>query len=83
LLEPLCALYGLSRIEADLAWFLENDFMAAPKSRGVRDQVNELVHEIAPRALDFVEAFVIPPSCLGPLADPEYLQASGLAHDDP
>jgi acyl-CoA oxidase len=81
LLEPLCALYGLSRIEADLAWFLENDFMAPPKSRAVRDQVNELVREIAPRALDLVDAFAIPPSCLGPLADSAYLGASGLVRE--
>ncbi|MDB4985379.1 MAG: acyl-CoA dehydrogenase, partial [Myxococcaceae bacterium] len=83
-LEPLCALYGLSRIEADLAWFLENGFLAAPKSRAVRNSINELVNELAPRALDFVEAFGIPPSCLGPLADPSYLSGSGLvAHEGP
>jgi acyl-CoA oxidase len=83
LLEPLCALYGLSRIEADLAWFLENDFMAPPKSRAVRDQINALVREIAPRALDLVDAFAIPASCLGPLADPEYLRGSGLVREKP
>jgi len=82
LLEPLCALFGLSRIEADLAWFLENDFMAPPKSRAVRDQVNALVREIAPRALDLVDAFAIPASCLGPLADPEYLRGSGLVREE-
>jgi hypothetical protein len=53
--------------------------MAAPKSRAVRKMVNELVEELAPRALGFVAAFGIPPTCLGPLADATYLAASGLA----
>jgi acyl-CoA oxidase len=79
LLEPLCALYGLWRIEADLAWFLENGFLADPKSRAVRKTVLELVHELAPRALDLVDAFGIPASCLGPLADSAYLKSSGLS----
>ncbi len=78
-LEPLCALYGLWRIEADLAWFLENDFMAASRSRAVRKAIRELTVELAPRALDLVGAFGISPSCLGPLADRDYLLASGLA----
>ncbi|HEX5656413.1 MAG TPA: acyl-CoA dehydrogenase [Polyangiales bacterium] len=78
-LEPLCALYGLWRIEADLAWFLENDFLAPSRSRAVRKTIGELSEELAPRALDLVGAFGIPPNCLGPLADREYLVASGLA----
>jgi acyl-CoA oxidase len=78
-LEALCALYGLSRIEADLAWFLENGFLAPAKSRAVRKSVNDLVRELAPLAGDLVDAFAIPAPCLGPLADPLYLTASGLA----
>jgi acyl-CoA oxidase len=78
-LEPLCALYGLWRIEADLAWFLENDFLAASRSRAVRKTIRELCVELAPRALDLVGAFGIAPTCLGPLADREYLLTSGLA----
>ncbi|MET0285114.1 MAG: acyl-CoA dehydrogenase, partial [Polyangiales bacterium] len=78
-LEPLCALYGLWRIEADLAWFLENDFIAPSRSRAVRKTIRELSEELAPRALDLVGAFGISPTSLGPLADREYLVASGLA----
>ena len=81
-LEPLCALYGLSRIEADLAWFLENGFLASVKSRAVRKAVNALIRELAPLCGDFVDAFGIPTSCVGPLADPVYLKASGLALDE-
>ena len=80
-LEPLCALYGLSRIEADLAWFLENDFMAPTRSRAVRDTVNELVNELSADARQLTEAFAIPASCLGPLADEIYLTSSGLSHE--
>ena len=78
-LEPLCALYGLWRIDADLAWFLENDFLAPRKSRAVRDMVRELCEELASEALELVAAFGIPASCEGPLADLNYLRRSGLA----
>jgi acyl-CoA oxidase len=78
LLEPLCALYGLFRIESDLAWFLENGFLAPAKSRAIRKTINELVRELAPLANDLVEAFGIPSQCLGPLADRAYLESSGL-----
>jgi acyl-CoA oxidase len=78
-LAPLCALYGLWRIEADLAWFLENDFLAPAKSRGIRKTVNELIAELTPHALDLVDAFAIPPPCLGPLGDPAFMEATGLS----
>jgi acyl-CoA oxidase len=78
-LEPLSALYGLWRIEADLAWFLESDLLAPSRSRAVRKTIRELSEQLAPRALDLVAAFGIPAACLGPLADRDYLVASGLA----
>jgi acyl-CoA oxidase len=78
-LEPLCALFGLWRIEADLAWFLENDFLAPSRSRALRKSIGELCAELSARALDLVAAFGIPSACLGPLADRDYLLASGLA----
>ncbi len=78
-LERLCALYGLWRIEADLAWFLENDYLAASKSRAIRRELNEVVREASSRALVWTSAFGIPKTCAGPLADPEYLRTTGLA----
>jgi acyl-CoA oxidase len=78
-LARLCSLYGLWRIEADLAWFLENDYLAAPRSRAIRSQINELVGELRDDTRTLVDAFGIPETCLGPLADPAYLTRTGLA----
>ncbi|MBK7774378.1 MAG: acyl-CoA dehydrogenase family protein [Sandaracinaceae bacterium] len=79
LLEAHCALYGLWRIESDLAWFLENGYLAPDKARAIRHQVNALVGELRTSALGVTQAFAIPASCLGPLGDAEYLRSSGLA----
>lgn len=81
LLEALCSLYGLWRIESDLAWFLENGYLAPEKSRAIRTQVNQMVNELRGSALGVTEAFAVPASCLGPLADEEYLKSSGLASE--
>jgi acyl-CoA oxidase len=78
-LEPLCALYGLWRVEADLAWFLEQELLSQAQTRVVRSEINRLCDELAGQADGLVDAFGIPSSCLGPLADPTYLRASGLA----
>ncbi|HEY2733148.1 MAG TPA: acyl-CoA dehydrogenase, partial [Polyangiales bacterium] len=78
-LEPLCSLFGLTCLEVDFGWFLENDYLPAAKVRVLRKQRNALLAELKPLALALVEAFAIPNSCLGPLADPAYLVDSGLA----
>jgi acyl-CoA oxidase len=63
-LRALGALYTLSRLEADRAWFLEAGYFDAPKSRAVREQVNRLCAEVKDQALFLVEAFGIPDAVL-------------------
>ena len=79
LLKRLCSVYGLWRIEADAAWFLENGYFVASKSRAIRKELNRQVGELTDDVANLLDAFGIPPSCLGPLADPNYLSATGLA----
>jgi acyl-CoA oxidase len=81
LLESLCSLYGLWCLERDLAWYLENGYLAPEKSRAVRKLMNGMVNELRASALGITRAFGVPESCLGPLADPAYLVASGLASE--
>ncbi|MEM6531339.1 MAG: acyl-CoA dehydrogenase [Myxococcota bacterium] len=64
MLQELCALYGLSLLEKDRAWFLENGFFEASKSRAIREQVDALCTSLAPQALALVDAFDIPESCI-------------------
>ncbi|MFW6049636.1 MAG: acyl-CoA dehydrogenase [Myxococcota bacterium] len=78
LAEPLgrlCDLYALHRIEADMAWFLENGYFEPPKARAVRKLVDQLCADVRLEAVALVDAFRIPPTCLGaPIAfgDPAY-----------
>jgi acyl-CoA oxidase len=79
LLGELCTLYALSCIEEDVGVFLEHEYLAPPHARALRDMRRELLGRCAARALDYTAAFGIPEHCLGPLADRDYVEASGLA----
>jgi acyl-CoA oxidase len=78
-LEKLCVLFGLWRIEADLGFFLENGYLSRSQARSVRKSINTLLAELRPYGRTLVDAFGIPIACLGPLADHAYLANSGLA----
>jgi len=63
-LERLAMLYGLSLLEKDRAWFLENGFFDASKSRAIVEQVDALCGELADDALALTDAFDIPETSL-------------------
>lgn len=60
----LANLYALSQIEKNKAWFLEEGYMEAVKTKAIRKMVNQLCWDIRPNAIALVEAFNIPDSCL-------------------
>ena len=64
-LAQLRDLHAMARLEADIGWFLENDYMEGKKARAIRDQVELLSAEVRVEALALVEAFAIPENCLG------------------
>jgi len=63
----LRALFALSRVEADHAWFLESGYLAPPKAKAVRALVTRLCGELRPQALHLVRAFAVPDELLGPI----------------
>ncbi len=63
-LTALRRLFALSRIEADLDWFLEAGYVESGKSKAIRGEVNALCDEIRPYAEALVDAFAIPDACL-------------------
>ena len=63
-LERLCALYALTRIEADRAWYLEAGYLEPAKSRAVRALVGDLCAEAASLGTAPVDAFGIPEALL-------------------
>lgn len=69
-LDDLCDLYGLSCIEQDLGWFLENGYLDDGKARAIRDEIDRLCAALRPHAVALVDAFAIPPKCLAPIALP-------------
>ena len=64
-LQSLCALFALSRIEADRGWFQESGYLSSGKSKAIRAQVNKLCAELRPDAVGLVDAFGIPDELLG------------------
>jgi acyl-CoA oxidase len=63
-LPPLRSLFALSRIEADLDWFLEAGYVEGAKSKAIRNEVNELCDALRPAAEGLVDAFGIPDALL-------------------
>lgn len=64
ILLKLNQLYALSQIEKNKAWYLEDGYMEAVKTKAVRKMVNQLCWDIRPDAVSLVNAFDIPESCL-------------------
>lgn len=64
ILTKLSQLYALSQLEKNKAWFLEDGYMEAVKTKAIRKIVNQLCWDIRPDALALVNAFDIPESCL-------------------
>ncbi|MEL1254385.1 acyl-CoA dehydrogenase [Flavobacterium sp. DGU38] len=65
ILVKLNQLYALSQIEKNKAWYLEDGYMEAVKTKAIRKMVNQLCWDIRPDAVSLVNAFDIPQSCLG------------------
>lgn len=64
ILTQLVQLHALSTIEKNKAWYLEEGYMEAVKTKATRKTVNQLCWNIRPNALALVEAFNIPDSCI-------------------
>ncbi|MCI9844726.1 acyl-CoA dehydrogenase [Flavobacterium pectinovorum] len=63
-LLKLNQLYALSQIEKNKAWYLEDGYMEAVKTKAIRKIVNQLCWDVRPDAVSLVNAFGIPESCL-------------------
>ena len=64
ILTKLNHLYALSQLEKNKAWYLEDGYMEAVKTKAIRKIVNQLCWDIRPDAVSLVNAFDIPESCL-------------------
>lgn len=63
-LGQLCALFALSRIERDRAWFLEAGYLEPAKSKALRAQVLALAAEVREQAVPLVDSFGLMDKCL-------------------
>ena len=64
-LDRLCSLFALSRIEAERGWFQEHGRLSSPRSKAVIKAVNTLCAELRDDAGMLVEAFGVPEAVLG------------------
>ena len=60
LVGAVLGLYGLATLEKHRAWYLEAGYFEPAKSEAIRREVNRRCPELAPRALELVDAFGIP-----------------------
>jgi acyl-CoA oxidase len=68
LLDRLCSLYALARIEAERGWYQEHGRLSSPRSKAVIKTVNALCAELRPSAGVLVDAFGVPERALGGMA---------------
>jgi acyl-CoA oxidase len=64
-LDRLCSLYALSRVEAERGWYQEHGRLSAPRSKAVIKAVNRLCAELRPDAGLLVAGFGVPAPALG------------------
>jgi acyl-CoA oxidase len=64
-LERLCSLYALHRVEAERGYYQEHGRLSASRSKAVIKAVNTLCAEIRPDAKLLVDAFQVPEPALG------------------
>jgi acyl-CoA oxidase len=63
-LAALSSLHALSRLEEDSGWYLETGYFESGKARAIRAQVTSLCGELAPSAVELVDAFALPDEVL-------------------
>ncbi|GMH40366.1 hypothetical protein BSKO_08270 [Bryopsis sp. KO-2023] len=59
-LEKLAILYGLSRLEVDLAWFLSNEILLPAAGKAIPEAVRRLCVLLSPHSQVLVDSFGIP-----------------------
>jgi acyl-CoA oxidase len=64
ILNTVCDLYALHRIESDRGWYQEHGYIEGSKAKSIRDLVNKLCAEVREQAVPLVEAFGIPDKVL-------------------
>jgi acyl-CoA oxidase len=65
LLDRVCSLHALSRIEAERAFYQEHGRLSSTRSKAVIKAVNTLCADLKDDAGTLVEAFAVPRECLG------------------
>jgi acyl-CoA oxidase len=60
LLDRLCSLHALSRLEAERAWYVEHGYLTAGRTKALVGAVNALCGELRPHARALVDGFGIP-----------------------
>lgn len=64
-LSKMFLLFSTSRLEADRGWFLEQGYINAKQSQGLRNQALTLCHELSTEANSIIDAFELPDKLAG------------------
>jgi acyl-CoA oxidase len=70
LLDRVCSLHALSRLEAERAWYVEHGYLTGGRTKALTATVNALCAELRPHARALVDGFGIPePWLAAPMLD--------------
>lgn len=64
-LDQLCDLYALTRIEADAAWFLEHHRMSSASAQALRHAIEQRCQDLRPHAESLLDGLGVPEGWLG------------------
>ena len=67
-LRKLGNLFALAQIEKNKGWYLENGYMEGVKSKAIRRMIDTLCSDLREEAVPLVDAFGIPETLLGDIA---------------
>jgi acyl-CoA oxidase len=67
-LDRLSALFALTAVQRDAAWYLAKGYLEAGKTEAIRDEIAAICAELRPDAVRLVDAFGIPDALLPPIA---------------
>ncbi len=60
MLNKLCCLYALWRIDQNMGWYLTNKYLAPNKASAIQQEINKICGELRPHVASLVDCFGLP-----------------------
>lgn len=78
MLHLLCSLYALSKIQADMGYFMRLHYFSAKKAAAIQEQIVAICRALKPHAIALCDAYNIPDDLLGAPAAFDLVAANAI-----